>query len=93
MNLNRAEILLPNGSIKQVKNLGWLLRNWKRVTAFRVSKYSGPTPVTDALLEAFCEDGTLYRTPFASSTILRDWLHRPVFRTLPLDWFGAQTTC
>lgn len=82
-----------DGIAKPVKNLGWLLRNWQKVERFVVEPYQGETPVCDAWLTAICRDGTTYRTPFASKEVLRDWLNRPVFRTLPLNWFGTDTAC
>lgn len=81
-----------SGAIKRVKNLGWLIRNWKLVGKFEVIRDT-EFP-NEAILIAFDRSNRLiYSSPFASLSICREWLHRPVFRTLPLLWLGKQTEC
>lgn len=77
-----------NGKIIRVKNLGWLLRNWQQVESFAVWPHPelarGMKP--DAILIATLKDGERYQTSFACATVLRDWLSRPVFRTVLCTW-------
>lgn len=77
------------GRMKTVKNLGWLLKNAAQVERFIVLE--GPGFPNEAYLVAQLRDGRRYETPFASKEVLRDWLHRPSFRGLPLEWFGQMT--
>jgi hypothetical protein len=77
---------------RPVKNLGWLLRNWRKVRSFAIRphpplKGGGFRP--DAVLYAYTSAGT-YRTGFSSATILADWLDRPIFRGLPQYWHLAK---
>ena len=86
-------VTAPNGSTRAVRNLGWLLRNWKRVDRFEVAPCppdGAPYP-PDALLVAYCKDGTVYRTPYMSREVLAGWLNRPVFRGAPVNWYGTDT--
>lgn len=83
--MTRSQITLPCGKVRAVKNLGWLLRHWKEVESFTVDPHPD-TPRTDCILRATMRDGTKYETDFASASILNDWLHRPVFRGLPVQW-------
>jgi len=77
---------------KQVKNLGWLLRNWTSVKEFRVYTEGLSNPYDDAILTAEMLDGRIYETGFASKDILWSFLHRPVFYGLPLIWDSALCT-
>ena len=77
---------------KPVKNLGWLLRHWKAVESFTIEPHP---PVThgfepDAVLIAHLKGGVIYKTGFSCSSILRDWLNRPVFRGVPQTWSLAK---
>ena len=59
---------------RRVKNLGWLLRNWRNVRRFyRV----------DSFLIAEIRGGDwsgFYCCDWASEAVMLDWLKRPVFR-------------
>jgi hypothetical protein len=71
-----AEITLTNGTIKPVKNLGWLLKHRHDVIAVYVYGAGG--------LKAILANGTVYRTSFADMSILRNfvakrWLDITVF--------------
>lgn len=79
-----ATVLRPNQPPIAVKNLGWLLRNWRSVASlgFNLSHTSVPWP-QDGELIARCRDGTVYVTPFACLSVCWRWLNRPVFRGLP----------
>lgn len=74
---------------KQVKNLGWLLREWKNVDALEVAPSTDPR--FDAWLVAYLDGGRVYVTPFASRSVLTDFLARPVLLDLPLRWYGVET--
>lgn len=73
---------------KPVKNLGWLLRNWKSVESFTIN----PHPKEEGQWQADChliahlKGGGTYETGFASAQILKNWLNRPVFRDVPQNW-------
>ena len=85
-------IALVRGKMIEVKNLRWLLCHWLQVSTFKVER--NPNPVWDAILSAYNRDGVLiYQTSFGSSSVLWDFLNRPVFKGLPLDWFGLETFC
>jgi hypothetical protein len=98
--ISPSEVYDAHGQlIRRVKNLGWLLRHWKEAARAQVVvgdwRQAGDD---DAILRVYLKDGRLYRTGFASKEVLWDWLDRPVFRGLPLDWHDAcgrhtATTC
>lgn len=67
-----------DGPVRSVKNLGWLLRNWKDVSRFEVTR--DPTGYSNALLTAHLRDGGFYRTMFMDRGVLIRFLDRPVFR-------------
>lgn len=77
----------------RVTNLGWLRNHWKEVISFTVFATNDETRATDAWMVAHLSDGRVYVTDWASSVLMQEWLHRPIFRGLPLNWFGAQITC
>ena len=86
---NRAVVIQADGKEKAVKNLGWLLRNWKSVERFEIKPPPAGTVFThEALMIAHCRDGVRYETLWGSKTVLLDWIHRPIFRGIPVDWFG-----
>ncbi len=86
--MKRSQIQENDGTvIRYVKNLGWLLRNWKQVEAFTLEDHPavedrGMKP--EVLLTAQLRDGRRYVTGFMCANICRDWLNRPVFRGLPI---------
>lgn len=82
----------PGGSKKEVKNLGWLLANWKLVSRITVKKHSPTFPHTDALLVVDMDDGRIFTCDFASSSLLLRFLHRPVFMGKDIIWFGQFLT-
>lgn len=98
-------VVNPDGTYKSVLNLGWLLRHWRDVASFEVltgtARHIGGFDIPgteadrlgqwDATLVAHLKDGRRYVTRFASHRVLLDWLQRPVFATVPLDWFGLKT--
>ena len=74
----------------RVQNLGWLLRHWKDVVRFEVVGATRFRPNAQAVLLAHMRDGSGYEADFASETVLRDWINRPVFRGVPVVWFGEE---
>jgi len=81
--------LYRNGKLSTVKNLGWLLRNWRLVKAF----YVHDRPDGKAWMIASLGNNDHYATMWACRTICRDWLNRPVFRGLPVQFLQENTTC
>lgn len=78
----------------RVKNLGWLLKNWRDVEQFHLLPFEDGNRFYDGILVANMRDGlTSYVTCFASFDVAREWLHRPVFRGLPLNDCGTIATC
>lgn len=91
-----AMLCKSDGSpVRGVKNLGWLLRNWKTARAVSVVKnpeHAGGYSecVLIVTMDARNTPGGIaqYRTPFGSARLLWDWLQRPTLTGLPLDWCG-----
>jgi hypothetical protein len=86
-------VLYPDGSSKPVTNLGWLLAHWRSVNRFDVSRITDPRGYPEARMVATLKDGRQFITDWASASVCRQWLHRPVFRTCPMRWFGVDTVC
>lgn len=68
-------VIRPDGSERKVKNLGWLLRHWRDVDRLTIKTF----PTHAAVLTAHMRDGTRYVTGWASTDVMVEWLHRPVF--------------
>jgi hypothetical protein len=76
---------------RRVKNLGWLLRNWKSVERFVIKapdRKGADIGLGEARLVARLHDGETYETSFASSEVLFNWLNRPVFKGASVQWLG-----
>lgn len=73
-----ATIFYPNGATKQVKNLGWLLRNWQGVheILFEFSENNNK----DGELIVLFKNGGKYVTDFACLATCFNFLNRPVFK-------------
>lgn len=92
-----AVLYASDGSIvRGVKNLGWLLRNWRAVRSIRVEPLPpGPGRLHECRLVAVLDPADApggvaeYRTTWGCSRLLWDWLRRPVLSGLPLHWGGA----
>lgn len=80
-----ATVTLPNGRVRKVKNLGWLLRNWKSVQHIGLYKPAsiplGPTDGSGFMM-ALMRDGSTYTSQWASLSLAYEWINRPVFRGL-----------
>ena len=86
--LGEAQVIGTNPvGAREVKNLGWLLQNWQKIESFSVIKDEGGR--SDCTLTAATRDGRTYVTSFASANVLWDWLTRPVFVGLSVNWFGT----
>lgn len=77
--------------VRKVKNLGWLLRHWQEVDAISVIEWGEGGAFMVAWLST--GKGDYYAATWASATVCRAWLARPVFFGLPLVWMGQHTTC
>lgn len=74
------------GTVREVTDLGWLLRHWKDVERFNAYAL----PRGDGMrLEAYLWDKRRYVVNFASGSIMRDWLNRPVFKNAKIVWEGV----
>ncbi len=90
-----ANVVYPNGNIKEIKNLGYMLRNWKEIESIQVGnfeEYEGKGMSPDCFMSVDFQDGKIYTTGFMSKSVLASWLDRPVLRGLPVLWFGAELT-
>lgn len=90
-----------DGTTKPVKNLGWLLANWKLIHSFDLYPHppadKGQQPVADLVLVArLREPGVFtvasptdyYLTGYACLAVCLDFLNRPVFRGLEIRTHG-----
>lgn len=75
--------VMKNGKIKNVKNLGWLLRHWQEVEYINVFE---TTSKSDLLMYVELKD-SYYISEWASRKVCWGWLCRPTFRDLPIWWF------
>lgn len=72
-----------------VKNLGWLLRNWRDVATFEVWPHpyvGGGGMEPDCKLVARMRDNRVFETGFMSKEVLARFLCRPVFEGLRVRW-------
>ena len=76
-----ATVTKANGKIVKVKNLGWLLKHWKKVESFTLAKkaYSGE-------MVGHLKDNVTYRCQWASYNLMIEWLNRPVFRGVKIEY-------
>ncbi len=88
-----SKVISPDGTEKEVRNLGWLLRHDEDVEWFEVHQYyqyyGDRHGVWDCTFCAHLKDGRRFVTEFASRGVLWEWLDRPKFQCLPVLWFGA----
>jgi len=66
---------------KAVKNLAWLLHNWKSVTSIVIKPKVLSNGFNACDLIAVIPNGT-YETEFISYLQCLDWINRPVFKNL-----------
>jgi hypothetical protein len=96
-------VVNPDGTSRQVTNLGWLLTHSDEVEKFevignmrfiRLGKIRWEYPdksfyeTGDSILIAHLKDGRFYIVQWLSYKVMLDWLHRPKFIGLPIVWFG-----
>ena len=91
MNKFQANVVYPDGKVKEVKNLGYMLRNWSMITDIHVTSFEGAVDA-DAFVSVDFKDGRTYTTGYMDKGILRRFLDRPVFRGLTCNWFGTDET-
>jgi hypothetical protein len=93
--MSRALIKYANGRIREVKNLGWLLRNWQRIDRLEwvslnevTREVLGLHHMTDGMFYAYMSDGSTYGTPYTSFEVWKGFINRPVLRDLPVTVNG-----
>src|SRR5574337_433014 len=75
-------------TIKTVKNLGWILRNWKLVDDVQFHYNKVDSIPKDGMVEFYLKDGRKYFTDYASFDVFLNWIDRPIFRGLSL-WISS----
>ena len=84
-------VVYPDGTVREVKNLGYMLRNWRMIEAIQVSDFEAEVGCAcDAFMSVDFKDGRIYTTGFMDKEILRRFLDRSIFRGLPCYWFGRE---
>ncbi len=78
-----------DGKKREVRNLGWLIRNWRAVESFRF-EMNKETSRCDGLLIAHLRDGGKYVSEYASLSVCFNWLKRPIFQGQTLTIVSAQ---
>lgn len=78
-----AQVIQTNGAMRQVKNLGWLLRNWRAVERL---EWTGS--LDSGIFRAHLADGRTYETRYASFEVWKGFINRPVFRGRPVTVNG-----
>lgn len=91
-----ATLYAKDGSIlRGVKNLGWILRNWKSIESVDVrSAPPARGSLAEVVLTVYTDPKNTpgrvakYQTLFNCSHSCWTWLRRPVLNGLPLTWNG-----
>lgn len=78
-----AYVISINGHPRPVKNLGWILRNWKLVDSVKFH-YNPTETCNDVMVEFYLKDGRKFMSTYASFTVFLDWIDRPIFRGIGL---------
>lgn len=84
-----ATVSYPNGKVKTVRNLGWILRHWKDVESFTITD-EGNARAWGCKLRANLKDGAVYETNFADRDVCYKFLHRPSFHGIRVEWFNLE---
>jgi hypothetical protein len=84
-----AKLVYKNGLEKKITNLGWLLKNWKLIDRFELTKLA-PMGPAGAILRAYIKESANpqlnhYETEWASFALALNWLARPVFLGVPIS--------
>lgn len=82
-------VVVSGDQVREVKNLGWLLRNWRDVDRFEIltkGEFTNRYGLNGAYMIAHLRSGRRYETPWLSLDALRDWLKRPVFDGVPVHY-------
>ena len=75
-----ATLVEANNKPVAIKNLSWLLRNWKRVESLGFNYAPDNQTMNDGQLVAKLYGGGIYFCDFASLSVCWNWLNRPVFK-------------
>ena len=74
-----STIYRTNEKPKAVKNLGWVLRNWKQVEYLGFNYAPNDKRMIDGEFVAKLKDGTTYISEYASLSVFWNWVRRPIF--------------
>lgn len=78
----------PNGAVRKVKNLGWLLRYARKNIIEKIIARQENGVCHEAILEVYFKDGTFYQSDFADYRVLCVWLReRRVLRGVTVFYF------
>lgn len=83
-------VVSPKGKVRRVQNLGWLLRNNKKISCFEISSSEGDLFARgcEAVMRAVSVDGSVFYSSWPTRRSLAAWLDRPMFRGRTVFWFG-----
>ena len=84
-----AYVIQTNQTVKAVKNLGWLLRNWSAVERLEWLDTPHSLYRNEGLFRAYLRDGRVYTTAYASFDVWKGFINRPVFRGLTVTVNGV----
>jgi len=88
--MSNTFIIRRGGKVTNLKNLGWLLRNWQKVKQIGFNYF--PNNGNDGQLVAVTNDGTAYFCDYASLSVCWRFLDRPCFQGLPFTLTFANFT-
>ena len=76
-------INVKNGTSKEIKNLGWLLRNYAKVQRFEIVELLHKK----CILTAYCDNDIQYECHFQCLFVCQNWLknHKRIFNGLHLE--------
>lgn len=83
----RPHVVSPDGTVKYVKNLGWILRQWKNIDRLTWENQGG-----SGVFRADMRDGSVYTTSYASFDVFLNFIDRPVMRGLTIYVNGRKYT-
>lgn len=80
----KTYLLLRGGQTRELKNLGWLLRNWKRVARLGFNYSPDSARMVDGVLIGYMRDGSVYHCEYSSLSVCWHFLLRSVFEGVKL---------
>lgn len=78
---SRTTVVTPDGKVKYVKNLGWVIRNWSKIDRLT---WETTGPGSSGVFRADMRDGSVYSTNYADFGVFRKFVNRPVFKGLDI---------